>query len=318
MLAVVLLLLAGEALIRPAPKAVGPPPDDLGAATVRIPLATGGSLVAWRIRGREGAGAVLLLHGIRGDRRDMLGRARMLKAAGYSVLLPDLPAHGESTGEHITFGAREAEGARASLRFLRETFPGERTAVIGVSLGAAALALARPVPAPDAVILESLYTTLRQATENRLSLHFGEAGRHLAPLLLWQLPLRLDIRHEQLRPVEAVGHLATPMLIAFGTRDRHATPEEAQTLAAAAAPHAELWPVAGAGHEDLHRFNPPAYEARIMRFLERHLRPNAPSGLRGVPGAPLPIGTRPHHYRDRVSAPKETRIRHSQGRSELA
>jgi len=51
---------------------------------------------------------VLLLHGVRADRREMLGRARFLNRLGYGILLIDLPAHGESPDDHITFGAREA------------------------------------------------------------------------------------------------------------------------------------------------------------------------------------------------------------------
>lgn len=67
----------------------------------------------------------------------MLGRARFLQSEGYSVLLVDLPAHGESLGERITFGAREAAGVTSALAFLRNELPDERVGVIGVSLGAA-------------------------------------------------------------------------------------------------------------------------------------------------------------------------------------
>ena len=50
----------------------------------------------------------------------MLARARFLAAAGYATLLIDLPTHGESSGDRITFGAREGEGVNAALAFLRE------------------------------------------------------------------------------------------------------------------------------------------------------------------------------------------------------
>lgn len=58
-----------------------------------------GSFLAGR-----GRGAVLLLHGIHGDRRDMAARARFLHAQGYAVLLIDLPGQGASTASAVTFG----------------------------------------------------------------------------------------------------------------------------------------------------------------------------------------------------------------------
>ncbi len=55
------------------------------------------------VSGQKGKGAVLLLHGVRADRREMLNRARFLKEEGYSVLLIDLPSHGESDGAHYVW-----------------------------------------------------------------------------------------------------------------------------------------------------------------------------------------------------------------------
>jgi len=104
-------------------------------------------------------GSVLLLHGLRSDRLQMLARARFLTAAGYFVLLIDLPAHGESSGDRITFGMREGKGVEAALDYLRQRFPRDRIGVIGVSLGAASLVLSHPARPPDAVVLESMYPT---------------------------------------------------------------------------------------------------------------------------------------------------------------
>ena len=90
---------------------------------------------------------MLLLHGIHADRRAMLGRARFLHYFGYSVLLIDLHAHGESAGEAITFGVAEADDARAALCYLRERLPQEPVALLGASLGGAALLLQLANPA---------------------------------------------------------------------------------------------------------------------------------------------------------------------------
>ena len=43
----------------------------------------------------------------RADRSTMVTRAKLLQHHGYSVLLVDLQAHGETPGKQITFGALE-------------------------------------------------------------------------------------------------------------------------------------------------------------------------------------------------------------------
>ncbi len=271
LLAAVLVLIAGATLSGSARRVVGQPPAVLGAVPIRLPVTAADSVAGWFARG-AGRGAVLLLHGVRADRTQMLGRARFLRDAGYSVLLIDLAAHGESSGDRIGFGLREAAGVTAALRFLRVELPGERVGAIGVSLGAAALVFARPSPPLQAMVLESLYPTIAEAVTNRLEQRLGPVGPALAPLLLWQLPLRLDVSANDLRPVAAVPELASALLVASGTHDRHTTWPETERIFAAGQEPKELWAVQGAAHVDLHAHDPVAYQARILAFFSRHLR----------------------------------------------
>lgn len=273
MSATLLVWLAGEWLSRPAARIIGEPPVDLAARSIRVPVAGSGFVAGWFVRG-HGRGAVLLLHGLRSDRRQMIGRARFLRDAGYSVLLVDLPAHGESSGARIGFGRQEAAGVSAALAYLRVQLPGQPIGVIGVSLGAAALVLSRPSPSPplDAVILEAMYPTIAEAVSNRLDQRLGSYGRSLAPLLLWQLPLRLGVAADDLRPIIAMPAISAPVLVAAGTHDRHTTWLETKRVFAAARPPKALWAVQGAAHVDLHAFGPDAYRERVLPFLSRHLR----------------------------------------------
>ena len=271
-----LIFLAGEILSAPARRSVGPPPSDLVAEPVTLPVSPAESAFGWFARGQPGQGAVLLLHGVRSDRRQMVDRAKFLHAAGYAVLLIDLPAHGESGGSRITFGFHEAAGVRFAMQFLRDQLPGERIGVIGVSLGAASLVFAGVDPPPDAVVLESMYPTIAEAVADRLAMRLGPLGAHLAPALLWQLPLRIGIGADQLRPIEHLPRLNAPVLIASGMDDTHTTAAETRRLFAAANEPKALWLVDRAAHVDLHAFDPPAYEAKVSTFLDKHLRnPNS-------------------------------------------
>jgi alpha-beta hydrolase superfamily lysophospholipase len=264
-------LAAGELLSRPMRSDAGPAPADLQAESVALPVPQGGTVRGWLVRGTPGKGAVLLLHGVRSSRVQMVGRARFLRAAGYSSLLIDLPAHGESSGERITFGMREAGGVNAALAYLHRELPGEPVGVIGVSLGGASLVFAHAKPAPQAVVLESVYPTITEAVANRLSMRLGASGDYLAPLLLWQLPLRLDISADALKPIDGVAGLGAPLLVASGLLDQQTTIAETRRLFNAAAAPKELWEVPGAAHQDLHAFNSVEYERRILAFLARTL-----------------------------------------------
>ncbi|MFC4526895.1 alpha/beta hydrolase [Dyella halodurans] len=201
---------AGSFLVRPIQGSIGAPPPDLPARAVAFAGASGEPIHGWLVSGTEGQGAVLLLHGVRADRRAMIDRARFLHAAGYAVLLIDFQAAGESPGKAITFGLREANDVKTSLRYIHQQLPGERVGIIGTSMGGAATVLAEPDVQADAVVLEQVYPTIKQATEDRLAIHMGPMGRWLAPVLLTTLHAHLDISPDQLRPIDQIGRCRCP------------------------------------------------------------------------------------------------------------
>ncbi|NHZ80948.1 hypothetical protein F2P44_16940 [Massilia sp. CCM 8695] len=144
--------------------------------------------------------------------------------------------------------------------------------MIGTSLGAAALVLSKPGRGIDALVIEAMYPTIEEAIDNRLRLYLGSAGAALAPLLLWQVPLRLDLTLDQLRPIDAVGALACPTLIVGGEKDQHTNEAETRRIYAAVPEPKQLWIVAGAAHTDFYGVARSEYESRIGQFMALHLR----------------------------------------------
>ena len=261
---------AGEYISKPGRHSAGPPPPELFATPVLLPV-SGGLVAGWVARG-EGSGAVLLLHGVRADRRQMQARALFLNRLGYSVLLIDLPAHGESTGTRITFGAHEAAAVRAAIAYLARNLPGERIGVIGASLGAASVVLSKPGNTISALVVEAMYPTIEEATENRLRMYLGPPGKLLAPLLLLQLPLRSGVKVSDLRPVDAMAQLACAVMVIGGEKDMHTPEAQTRRIFDAAQQPKQLWIVAGAAHVDLHGFARAEYERRVGEFLAANLR----------------------------------------------
>ena len=243
---------------------------DATLRTVTLATSNGQPVEGWLLPGAS-KGALLLLHGIRADRTQMLARSRFLQAAGYTVLLIDLPGHGASPAPAITFGLREGVAVKAALDYLRRDDPRRRVGIIGVSLGAASYVLCADCPPADAVILESMYPTIEDAVLDRLHMRVGVLAPALSPLLLAQLPLRLDIDPAQLRPIARMPALGAPVLIVSGDADLHTTIAETRRIFDAAKSEKALWEVPGAAHVDLHRFAPAEYERRVLDFLGRHL-----------------------------------------------
>ncbi|HUA78796.1 MAG TPA: alpha/beta hydrolase [Dyella sp.] len=263
---------AGSYLITPSQHAVGAPPPDLPVQTVVLTDIDGTPIGGWFVPGTKGHGAVLLLHGVRADRRAMIDRARFLHAAGYAALLIDFQAAGESPGQAITFGYREAKDVKASLRYIHQRLPGERVGIIGTSMGGAATILAEPDLDADAVVLEQVYPTIRQATEDRLAIHLGPMGPWFAPILLMTLHAHLGIYPDQLRPIDHIGQLSMPKLLIVGGRDRDTTIAESHAMFQAATGSKQLWVVQGARHVDLYGYVGADYRVRVLDFFATYLR----------------------------------------------
>jgi pimeloyl-ACP methyl ester carboxylesterase len=242
-----------------------------GASDVTFASGSGVLIQGWLSQGTAGKGVVMLLHGLRGDRRDMVPRAKFLLAQGYSVLLFDFQAHGQSKGARVTFGDLESRDVTAALQYLRHKLPNEKVGVLGVSLGAAAFALADGRAPVAAVVLEQMYPTVERAVEIRTRLHIGPLAPIFAPLLCVEMQSRLKIPEERLRPLDRMGKLGAPVLIVAGTRDNYTPIEDARALFAAAPQPKELWAVEGAGHEDIHAVAKADYERRVTEFFGRYL-----------------------------------------------
>jgi uncharacterized protein len=263
----------GSTLSRSVPATIGPPPIELRAETVTFPSESGSVIHGWFSLSERRRGAVLLLPGFRANRLAMVDRARFLQDSGYSVLLIDFQATGESPGDAITFGWRERFDVLAAVHFLNQRLPGEPIGIIGTSLGGAAALLASPPLEVQALIIEAVYPSIERAAVNRLRIRIGRFGSLAAPLLLMQLHLRLGVAAAELKPVDHISSLRCPVLIIGGTDDQHTTAADTHLLFAAAAPPKELWLIIGAGHADYFESAGETYRERVLGFLTSALAP---------------------------------------------
>jgi uncharacterized protein len=252
---------------------VGRPPLDLQASNITYASGAGVLIHGWLVPGKPKQGVVVLLHPVRGDRRDMISRAEFLRKRGYAVLLIDFQSHGENRGNRITYGDLESRDVTGAIQYLRHKLPGEKVAILGVGMGADAIVLSEDRPAVDAVILEQMYPTINRAIASRVRNNIGP----LAPLFSWLIMTEMQSQHEipadRLSTIDRMSKIGAPVLIINGTDDQYVTLDEARAELAAAAPPKELWAVEGAGHVDLHNFAKDEYERRVGDFIARYLPP---------------------------------------------
>jgi len=252
---------------------VGRPPLDLQASNITYASGAGVLIHGWLVPGKPKQGVVLLLHSVRGDRRDMISRAEFLRKRGYAVLLIDFQSHGENRGRRITYGDLESRDVTGAIQYLHHKLPGEKVAVLGVQMGADAFVLSEDRPAVDAVVLEQMYPTINRAIASRVRNNIGP----LAPLFSWLVMVEMQSQNEiptnRLSAVDRMSRIGAPVLIINGTEDHHTTIDEARAELAAATPPKELWAVEGAGHVNLHEFAEDEYERRVGDFIARYLPP---------------------------------------------
>ena len=259
----------GSKLIEPQNHSVALPVG-FAAKAVSIP-GPGHGTAGWWVDIGNGSPVVLLVHGLGADKSSMLSRAELLTRHGFSTLLIDLQAEGETQGNAITLGYLESADVVAARDWVKRTAPGRKIGVIGTSMGGASVLLAPQPSGFDAVVLESVYPRIGRAVENRIRMRLGPLAPALTPLLLVQLEPRLHITVSDLEPIRWIGQLGAPVLMAAGSKDQHTTLEESQELFAAAIQPKSLWVVEGAVHEDLLAFDPTAYENHVLEFLRRYL-----------------------------------------------
>lgn len=172
--------------------------------------------------------AVLLLHGWGGHAGQMTEFAPPLARAGYRAVALDAPAHGRSGGR-LSSVVHFADAINAAAA----TF-GPFHAVIAHSMGATAtvhqLGKALKVKRLVFIAPQARITGYFQLFRDRLGLSDGVWDITQARSERW-----LNVRYDQLHPVDHASRMATPLLVLHGERDRLVPPGEGEMLA-------RLWP----------------------------------------------------------------------------
>ena len=246
---------------------------------VSIVAADGVALRAWFIEPEHANGnAVIFLHGVTDNREGMGGFARLFLAHGYSALLIDSRAHGESGGILATYGVLERDDVHRWVSWLYGKHNATCVYGLGESMGAAILVQSlASEPRFCGAIAESPFATFRDGAYSKFSemsglgLWFGKTlGRPMIESGLLYARLRYQVDLTEANPVYAVEHSTVPLLLIHGGADHNIFPVNSEKLHRADSSHSELWEVPGAFHTGAWSRDPQGFESRVLQWCSVH------------------------------------------------
>jgi pimeloyl-ACP methyl ester carboxylesterase len=226
-------------------------------------------------------GTIVLLHGIRLDRRSLTDVGTAFADAGYRVVLADLRGHGASSGRYLTYGVTEASDISQLLDALaRRGAPLGCVGAFGYSYGGAvAVELAARDPRVTSVVAVAPFASLREVV--------GDYRRRYLPWPLRSIPdawfqSAVDQAGElaafdpdATSPLRAAARSSARLLLLHGTADAQIPLRHSLALSQAAAPRSKLVPVPGATHASVLADASGVVRRSAVEWFERWLCPRS-------------------------------------------
>ncbi len=232
------------------------------------------ALRGWKVRPDHANGDwVLLMHGRSQNRLSMLSYAEFLLGSGYSVLMMDARAHGESGGTIATYGHLERYDERSILDALTAGEHPQHIYAMGESMGAAvALQAAAIDPRLEAVVAEGAFRNLHEVIFDyaglRVSAFLGKTFfRPAAMLAVRETEHQAGFRFDEVSPEASVAVRRFSVMLISGLSDHNVPKRHAEAIFRAASGPKELWLVPKARHQKALQTAPEEFQSRVLRFF---------------------------------------------------
>jgi hypothetical protein len=237
----------------------------------------GTRLHGWWLPAKKRAATIVVLHGVKKNRTDVVRAAIVLRLVGFNVLVFDGRGHGASEGRFVTYGFYERRDVESAIDWLVKEKSIDRTRVglAGESMGAAiALQVAARNSWIRAVWADSPFASLERVTSE-----FIERVTHLPrtvlhPVLWTTMQVanyrgKFDIR--TIDPQALARRITCPVYLVHGTADQLIGHEHSANIHEALQGDKEIWLVRGARHARSARYAKEEYSERLVRFFKEKL-----------------------------------------------
>lgn len=222
-------------------------------------------------------GTLVLLHGRKGRKEDLIPVAERFAALGIRCLLIDLPAHGDSPIQESYFGATPFEKTLPRLALEDAArhfkFPLQPAALWGMSMGGA-FAVAAASEAPErwkSLIIVSSFDRIERIVTEKIPSRYQFVGTVVRVAVDNMRYLRGKTGVSVIAPEQWAKRIKAPTLVAHGDHDELISVQQGQRLFNAIGTSEKRWiAVAGAGHRSILTTPMPLY-AEMGAWLLQHL-----------------------------------------------
>lgn len=239
----------------------------------------GQKLVGWFIPSENGA-VIIMQHGYKATRSEMLNEAEMMHRHGYGVLVTSIRAHDYSEGELITLGVYEVQDMEAWYQYLltRDDFDHEKIGILGNSYGGMlSIQYAAQNKKIKAVVANSAFSSMPDTVATSVT-HFTNLPEFpFVPLIVFWAEHDTGIKMEEIDATKWIPQISPrPVFLMQGGKDTVISPESGQRLYDAAGEPKELWYDPELGHVEFDKERAEEYEARVSAFFDQYLLQIAP------------------------------------------
>jgi uncharacterized protein len=239
---------------------------------VSVQSSDGNTIHAWHIPSENGAG-VILQHGFKSDREELLEEAAMLANKGFGVLLSSIRAHDVNEGELIAFGLKEMPDLDAWVKFLQEQEGIENIGMLGNSLGGSLIIqYASANEDIKAVVAHSAFSSMRDTINTSVRYFTDLPAFPFATLIRFWAEQEIDGDIDEIDAKRWIGDISPrPILILHSISDIAISSESGALLFAAASEPKELWQVEGVDHAGFDTQLPEEFENKVVSFFDQFL-----------------------------------------------
>lgn len=240
-------------------------------------------LSGWYLPAAEDGQCIILIQGTHGHRNvpqiQALQLGKDLVESGFSVLLFDFRARGESGGRRSSEGDREQWDVFGAIDYVEgRGILVERIGLLGFSLGAGvAILVAAQEPRIPAVVSDSGFLDYMMEL-SRLYIGPFLLPSWFAVFVLLAGRAFFSVNFSNVRPVHVVEGISQPIFFIHGQNDPVIPAGESRELHIVSDNHEDrVWIVPDAEHVNVYRKMPEEYIRRVTPFFRRHM-PVPPEG----------------------------------------
>jgi len=244
---------------------------------VTITDSDGLKLVGWFVPSQNGA-VIIMQHGYKSTRQELLEEAQMMHKHGYGILLSTVRAHDYSEGETITFGMKEVNDMEAWYQYLisRPDVDKNKIGELGNSFGGM-LVIQHTAQNKNikAVVADSAFSSLNDTVSKSVTYFTNLPAFPFAPLIVFWAERETGFKLEDIDTKKWIVQISPrPVFLMQGGRDIIISTDSGQKLYDAAGEPKELWYDPALGHVAFDDERAVEFERRVSQFFDKYLSGN--------------------------------------------